>query len=426
MRFFLFSFLFFAGFKGFSKDKDFLILEIEVLGLERTEKRVALRELTFKASERISEKVLQESLANIRNTRLFSRVDYSLEDKGMGKKLILRLKEKWTTIPIFKVARGGGVQKLTLGVYDVNILGKGFETGAQLERLSKTTSGVIWFKNPRIFDSATGVDFQLWNINILRTKYYSEPIKPVIYKGFLHIRKKALLRIHHKFTDMFEASLLLEHHTDDFSYSYAEEKIKKITEENGGLPEGSQIYYLGLSASYGKINYNGHLVSGYKALASYRRARSLERHKNKAFGRYDFELLYGKTLLGSATFAQRILAGSTGSDYLQYWYYLGGLDGIRGFQVDRFSGRQYWLSNTELRSSPYRGDRYLLQGVLFYDAAAVGHEKRDLTKTKATSAGFGVRFMMPDIYRLVVRLDFAKTLKRYDNRTVNFGLQQFF
>lgn len=120
------------------------------------------------------------------------------------------------------------------------------------------------------------------------------------------------------------------------------------------------------------------------------------------------------------------MGGWTDTEVLQYWYYLGGLDRVRGFSDNRFAGSKYWLSNSEVRLPVWRQGPLIFQYVTFYDVVAAAEETKGLNKASGASIGMGARVIAPDIYRFVARFDFAYNLLRRDDMPISFGVQQFF
>ena len=68
----------------------------------------------------------------------------------------------------------------------------------------------------------------------------------------------------------------------------------------------------------------------------------------------------------------------------------------------------------------------MVQGVGFIDLAAVGEESSDLATLKAASIGAGVRLILPEFYRFVISLDYARPIVKNDTMNWSFGVQQFF
>lgn len=407
-----------------SADADFFLKDIEVVGNKRTKKSVVVTELGFREKESVNHETIEQGISNLRNTNLFSTVDYRLEGKEDRKTLFIDVAERWTTIPIAKLSSGGGVGQITLGVYDPNIFGQYIEAGGQYEKLGDTNSGVVWLKNPRIFGKKTGIDLQLWRTNRLRTKYEQDFDEPVVSTGFLHTRDKIFLGFTREFSSTLTGNLFYEYNDDTFSDDLTSSEVQAIVAQKG-LPPSSKIHFIGAGLGFGRINYKGFLTDGMLFDASYRYGISKSKGIDN-FRQTDLSFNYFKTIFTDATYAQRLLAGFTTTGVLQYWYYLGGLDRIRGFADNRFAGRYFWLSNSELRVPVWRNDWAVVQTTGFIDIASTSEEFSGLDSIDGASAGLGLRVLLPKVYRFTFRLDYAEPIKNNDDRNISFGVQQFF
>ena len=398
--------------------------DIVIYGNVRTNKMVIITELGFKSKRQVSLKQIEEGIRNLRNTSLFSKIEYHLQERTEGQILIIDVEERWTTIPIFKLSSGGGVRQITLGVYNPNLFGKYIEAGFQYERLEDTNSGVAWFKQPSLFGRRKGIDLQVWKTNRLRTKYVQDAEEPVIETGFLQSRDKIYLGYDRLLSGPFVGHLFYEYNNDSFSDEFTSDEVKAIISESG-LPPSSRFHFLGASLDVDRINYYDYLVDGSLLTASFRYAISATKEIDD-FVQGDFAFKYYKTLYSNSTFAQQLLAGSTTTDVLQYWFYLGGLDRIRGFSDDRFAGRYFWLSNTEFRHPIWQKDWFVLQPIGFLDLVSTSETFNQLNVIDGASVGIGLRLILPKIYRFVFRIDYAHPIKKEDDMRISFGTQQFF
>lgn len=410
---------------AYSQDEaSYLVKKLEIEGLSKTKRNVIETELGFREGDRITDAVLEEGITRLRNTNLFVNIKSEVTGDESSKVIRLHLEDRWTTIPIAKFSSGGGVTQLILGVYDPNIAGRYLEAGAQYERLGGTDSGVLWLRDRRLWDTYFYLDFQYWSINRLRTKYIQEALDPEIKAGFLHKREKLYFGLIYDFGKWLRAGFSFEQHTDEFSDQYVSDEVKEERIDDS-IPPDTKFNLYGIHAEFGRLDYNNYLVDGLSMMLDWRRALSEESFA-KDFNQYDFNVTYFKTLPGNITFGQRFKVGVTNTNTIQYWYYLGGLDSVRGFADNRFAGRDMWLSNTELRYPFYDSENIVLQAVGFYDAVATAEKQEDLNAATGASIGGGIRVIAPKIYRLVGRLDFASPLVRRDEKSVSFGVQQFF
>lgn len=393
--------------------------KIKILGASKTHEEVILNELGLKLNNPHSKIDLEQAVQRVRNINLFNNVEYKVE----GEELLIQLEERWTTIPVLKFASGGGVSQLTAGVYDPNVLGRFIELGGQFQKLEDTKSGVFWFKNPRLFGARQGIDIQAWKTNRLRTKFDQKQDDPIEKAGFLHIREKLYFSYFKELSENFRVDGIYEYHHDQFSNKIVPDKLKNTATND--LPPTTKFHFLGAKLTLGQLHYRQHLIDGLQISFQAQYGLS-ELPQTKDFFISEWSGQYFKTFNSKHTFAQRILLGGTNTDVIQYWFYLGGLDRIRGFADNRFAGRFFWLSNSEYRYAFFQNNWLTLQSVAFLDLADAREQFTLLTKLSAASTGFGIRFFFPKVYRLVARIDYAKPLKRDDDNAISLGVQQFF
>ena len=410
---------------GSASAKAILVEKIFFEGLEKTRQEVIYGELGFKPGDTVEPGEIQQGLQRLRNTRLFSRVSSRLHQSSPGKAfLTVNVQERWTTIPIFKVSSGGGVSQTTLGVYDSNLFGRYLEAGAQITKLEDVYSGVVWFKNPRLFQKRLIWDLQLWNTSVVRTKYNQTLDEPIPITGFLHRRDQAYTALTWLFNSGWSFHLTSQLNRDLFSDDFLDPAIRDLLVSKP-LPPDTEVWLNGLGVAWGQIDYRRYLEDGLQVGLDYRYGSS-RTEGIRDFHQTDVSFEYRKSFLGRGTFAQRNLSGTTTTKVLQYWYYLGGLDRIRGFSNDRFAGRYYLLNNSEVRWVWFDKPKYVIQTVAFVDALSSGEEFRTLGTLSGASAGAGIRVILPKVYRFVIRLDYASPLQKEDDMNLSFGVQQFF
>ncbi len=378
------------------------------------ELRLALKELG-----QLSIDTIQKSLLR---TQLFSQV--TVTEIEPSKKFKIYLEEKWTTIPILKFAAGGGITQTTIGVFDPNVFGSYKELGFQLEQLASNLSAVAWHKNPRFLNNKTLLDLQFWDTRRVRIKYDQQSIDPVETKAFVHERLKLYMAIEPQLSA--ESSI-------KFSYDYQDDKFdhkdlpSNLAQRFSSLPlpPKTTSHILGVGYNYGDLEGSSHFLKGQKTSAEVKYA-IVNDDSTKNFSSFDLSWNGGFEPIYSYNFVQRFLTGTTSTSFLQYWSYLGGLDRIRGYRDNRFSGRYYILSNSELRKILLHQPSWILQLSTFIDLVSVGEQIKEVDEITAGSYGFGIRIILPKIYRFTLRLDIANTFIKNDDENISFGVQQFF
>ncbi len=408
-------------------DSLLIIKSIEISGNAKTSTKIIKRELDFDQDEKVCEGQIQEGIGRIKRTGLFSTVDHSILKSPQDESVILKItvSEKWTTIPILKVNSGGGVSQYTLGVYDPNILGEFLEAGTQYENLGGASSGVIWFKNPRLFGQRQGIDLQYWNTKRIRIKYDQETDNSEIKRGFLHEREKLYADYFKEVSTDLTARISFDYNKDSFSTEVLPDSVLEKIGSNPDLPPATKFLISKIGFELGRIEGDPQSLNGQVFGAYLGYAQSLDENAD-SFVQGDLTFNLFRPLSSRWQYGQRLLAGVTTTKVLQYWHYLGGLDRIRGFADNRFAGSHFGLSNSEIRYLLLEKPFVLVQGAGFLDLAAVGDEATALSELKAASVGAGVRLILPKFYRFIVRLDYAKPIVKNDTMNWSFGVQQFF
>ncbi len=410
-----------------SPENQLAIEAIEISGNSKTDTKIIEGELNFRNGDTVCVAQIHEGIGRIERTGLFSAVDHTLSPRGINNSTVLRISvsEKWTTIPIVKINSGGGISQYTLGVYDPNVFGKFMELGGQYEHLGGAGSGVLWFKNPRLFGGQQGLDLQYWNTRRVRIKYDQNRDDPEIKQGFLHIREKFYADYFREVSRNVVARVSFDYNDDSFSTKSLPGAVREKLGLNPILPPSTELVIAKLGLEIGKIDgppqkLKGQILSSYFAYA-----HPLDRSADP-FLQGDLTYHLFLPLSRQWQFAQRLLFGASSTKVIQYWYYLGGLDRIRGFADNRFAGNHFALSNSEARYLLLDKSSFLVQGTGFVDFGAVGDQFSSLTRLTAASVGSGLRVILPKFYRFVIRLDYAKPILKNDGMNWSFGVQQFF
>lgn len=389
---------------------------IEISGLESTKESVILTELSLYPdfdAEQTKQLLLQ--------TGLFSAVEVTKSEEGHLK---IHVQEKWTTIPILKFNSGGGAKQTILGVYDPNIGGRRLELGFQYESLEGAPSQVLWFKDPRLFESRYFIDLQYWNTKRIRLKYEPAANEPLLTKALLLETQRAYLGLGYEVAADLKIRLTAERYEDKFSTDLVP-KIFLDKVPGQLIPTNVKSSQIGVGADWGLLKTERSIQLGTTISAHYKYG-FIDSGTDTNFNWLRAELLHSRWAGENLILAQRLQTGFTDTNTLQYWNYLGGLESIRGFADNRFATRGYWLSNTELRHMTIENPTYIAQAVGFVDFLGIDEGSRSIQNITAASFGTGVRLIFPKIYRLTLRLDYSRPFINSDEQFLNFGIQQFF
>lgn len=260
------------------------LFEVESLQIEgniKTQSSVILNELKFAAGRAVCNEQISESLENLQGLGLFSSVSIrTVPSENNRVQVLISVEEKWTSIPIFKINSGGGVTQYTLGVYDPNIFGAFKEAGFQYENLAGTSSGVIWFKNPRLFDKRQGIDAQYWNTRRIRIKYDLESEDAKIKAGFLQRREKIYLEYFREFKKEITWKVSAEFNDDAFSSDNLPDDVIEKIELGMPVPPSTKFLISRIGTDVGRIRGEAQMLEGSLLSLSVAYASPLQ-HKDR-------------------------------------------------------------------------------------------------------------------------------------------------
>lgn len=408
--------------------------DVSIEGLQRTEPYVVHRELLVEAGDTASLDTIEESVQRVRNTGLFRKVRYELvevPDVAEGTyelpegvrpaALQIVVDEKWTTLPIFSFNRGGGTYRLVVGAFDDNLLGHYIGVGGQYERLGDAKSFYGWLYHPRMFGQRLrgGIDVGTQNRGYTLFDDSGE-----VDGGFLLNRFTVGTYLRKEWLWWFRTQVSLRYVNDDFSYNLLSPAIEDLQRQRG-LPPESHATIGSLAAMFGRIDQDNYRFDGTMFSVSVS-------HANDSLGssRTYTKLLAGVThfepLPLKSTLAGRLAAGTGDVDAIQDRFYLGGLDTVRGFPSDRFTGDQYWLANLEYRIPSLDTRWVVLQHVAFADASGISDDFSDFATLSGASAGVGLRFIVPKIQGFIARIDYAFPLYGDVTNPISLGGGQFY
>ncbi len=120
------------------------------------------------------------------------------------------------------------------------------------------------------------------------------------------------------------------------------------------------------------------------------------------------------------------LIGQTTSDSLESQYFLGGFESVRGLPDGVMFGNRAGYVNLEARHLFLRLPYMWFQSAAFTDIGGAGQSWMLLASSVRKSAGIGLRVAVPQIYRLIFRVDYAWSLDDSGSSGVSLGMNQFF
>lgn len=403
-----------------------VISKIDVEGA-RTRPEVIRALLDTKVGAAFDPLVWERDLRRLRNLDYFYDVEGVVGEKAGAVELRLKLRNKFSTLPVFKFKSGGGSSLLTAGVYEINFLNRLLEVGGQYERFNGKPGQVLWFRHP----------YFLSRRNRLGTEVYAHTIDLPLLSDrgeeeafFENKEARWNGRLQRELSDVLGASVELSVYRNDFTRddgSAAKTASNDRFLRSTTLHSGRTVSVTP-SVTVGRLDRDRYFVAGHEGFAQVELA-------HRALGS---SFAFAKGQVGATggwragerwnLVYQARLGSKTGREF-QHKFYLGGLDTARGFLDRQFRGEHMWLLNLEARPTLVDKPLWVLQGALFTDVAKTWDARNfgvDGFGRPIISYGAGARVIFPRVYRAVLRLDAARTERPIRQVGVSLGLQQFF
>jgi len=395
-----------------------VVEEVQMEGLFRTDPDVVLRELTFAVPGPATDEQIEESLQRLRNLGIFRVVEHRLEGER-SETLVIRVDEKWTLLPIFSLQSGGRLNSLIVGGFDANAFGRFLQVGGRYQRLGDTNSFVFWLYDPRLFGDRQFGGVDLWWANRIRTLYANDG---EIEGGYLRLRQLVRLFYEKELSRELFVGGGLSFQRDSFSYDLITDQVRALQSEVG-LPRDTLAVFATGSIRVGRMDIDNYQVEGtrFAQTLTLTMPGSSFTSIETASQVTSFVRLPYRQNLGA-----RFGIAFTSARDLEQQFFIGGFDTIRGYLDSRFRGSSVWYSNFEYRISSLDYRWLALQHVVFLDAAGVSDRVRMLGNLSGASTGVGLRIMVPKIYSVVMRVDYAFPLMGEMTSGLSFGAQQFF
>lgn len=396
----------------------------KIVGNDKTRDKVIIREIKDLIPNPANEEILKIIDRRLWNLRIFSKVEISKDQDTV----IIKVKERWTFIPIAGYISGGGTTYYALGAYDINTLGTNTETGIQYERLNNYPAGMIWFRKPQFLENRNllfGVDLE--SISRIRKLFERDGDTD---GAFTLRRKRVNTYLERKWDDDFyKVGLQLDYHGDFVSDNDLTSEQLEENQENSFFPEEDSInLWKTIYFAAGRLNFENYLMHGKQFRIKF---SHISTSADQNFDSYEVTARYNYYHLfkNRSNFAFQVLISQTDIKLRQYLNYLGGLSEVRGYRDGQFYDQGYIQANIEQRFDLTKIKFVQFQGVVFSDlaneASSIGEAIENFGEP-LFSAGFGVRLIVPKIYRFVGRLDFAQTFTRFQDKSFAIGIQQFF
>jgi outer membrane protein assembly factor BamA len=423
-----------------------LVKRIEITGLRRTRTWRLRQLLDTRVGRPLDAETLRHDLRRIRNLQLFRPLRVRVDPEGKGVVIRIQTRDKWSLLPYFNMFFNLGSVSAITGVYDVNTLGF----------LSYVDLQVMLFSYLPLTAKSIRPGFlfvlQVPRLGGLPFSYYINARAQMTLRaqvGGLVLPESIFL------IDYFQVERYGGYHSltwEPFQWfrvgvqqilRYDRYKLVPDAEPlRVPLPEAGLTHAFAVTAGLGYTRYRNYMQHGLiLSLALEGAAKSLGsdskhvRFYGQGRAYYDFGSRWGN------------LAARVGGGYMKGGSYsnlfaLGSWTGLRGFFTAQFTARSYVYGNLEYRTGlvrtgfpiasivpAFRGKVFQLQGAVFADVGGVaggGAYRTEEHGVPLLAIGAGLRLAVVNLYKAILRIDFAYTLSPYRSFDLIIATQQYF
>ena len=368
------------------------IRDIKISGNNKTRDNVIRRELRVAERDMIDSPAIKRSFARLKNLNFFETVEILPKQISPGEvDLDVRVKEK----PTGAFSIGGGFSTLdqfTLiaDITEGNFLGRGYLARIRGQVGGRRTLGTITFRNPRIFDSLTSAQVDIFrsDTDFLTYRQKRMGTNLTFGQGFSEYLSGTISLVAEKITIKDPSSdapdIILDQQGTQSTTGFRSTLFRDSRDFYIDPRQGSRM---GIRTSLG-TEYLGGSNSFYSV--------SFDALKFFPLPFWDFRIsTRGRIGYGSAF---------SGEDYpLSEFFFVGGINTVRGFKFGRAGpvtdsndpegGNKQLIWNNDL-IFPILPDAKL-NGVLFFDYGEGFAEGDNLSLNLRQAAGFEVRWISP-------------------------------
>ncbi|MCX6116972.1 MAG: hypothetical protein NT027_05485, partial [Proteobacteria bacterium] len=385
----------------------------------------------------------------IMTTDVFTRVDVTSENDDSGCRLKVDVDEKWTRIPVIRGAYGGGTPLTVLGAYETHAFGKLYSLGGEVRRYGTRPWGAYLFaKSPRAWRGKGSFGGELW-LDRRRRGFFDAEANVLGYADseawtaksqILFPFSEASVNNGKIDGDAIGGAWQWGAHIELVRESRAVFLDREFNDRPDLKPSGVSIpsqvegtaqvmpmlVFDRLTVDRMSLDgFKGMIRSGGQISQSQKNGDDDHQGRNSFSLASETEVFAYSRPVSSVNLALHAFAGNQAKDSLRSLYFLGGFDSVRGLPDGIHFGRSISYLNLEGRWQ-FLETKYLhAQAATFLDHGAAFSSRDEFLSQRETAVGGGIRLSVPQVYRLLVRVDYGVSIGSTKSRGLSIGLGQF-
>ncbi len=410
-----------------SFDKKFLISEFEVLGAKQTSERWLLEFLDVNLPALLSDHDCLEMTRKLMTTQVFQFASVTLRNdtKNHRPKLFIQLREKWTLIPVVRGGVGGGNDYKYVGVYNTHSFGSLWTLGAEAHQFGRQpTGGVVWARAPQYNGGREVLGLELWREH-RRRLFYELGSRKSSASVLTDLSRVRLLYLKPAWWDQsgeYKSGLDLivskERPATIERKSFFDQETERLNYLNEDL-QSTEVFWRN---EFDDLFVDRHFYQGKRLVFSL--GPNFEQDQIKAS--FEADLYFFQKYWKRENLGVHFFLGHKESKASEGRYYLGGLESVRGIPDGYVFGTKAAYANLENRHLILERQYIDIMSVVFFDIGNAADSWSQIHENWQTAAGLGLRFSVPQVYRLSFRIDYAFSLNNPKNNGISAGMNHFF
>jgi hypothetical protein len=399
------------------------IEQVEIKGLGRTNVNWLMEYAGLECPCKLSGTDIDRLKSRLLTTQVFQDVAVQVRESDQGPdtwRLEIEAHEKWTVIPVIRGAFGGGTPLVVAGIYDTHVFGSLWTMGAETRTYgSAPTGGVIWMRAPRWLGGRHYLNLELWRDNRIRSVYDREDRELAqIFGRATAVIAEALVPLGEDPRSPWQAGLRVNLRQQ---HELAWQMQKSASARDLVHLEATNQKRLLARLVYDDMAVLQQNLQGLRVLLNAGPTWSQE----KSQASLEQELFWYGLWEGDWNLVFHEWLGLSDDRSYQSLFFLGGFDSVRGLPDGVMYGNKAVYGNLELRKIFLRSRYVWWQAATYIDYGSAGYALKDWKSNDRASAGVGLRLAVPQVNRLVFRVDYAWGLGEPRTSSISVGMNQF-
>ena len=368
----------------------------------RTRDKIIVDELTFNLGDKVSQKMLENSITRIWNIGNFVHVDYCVKmDENDRNVLVIQAKDAFTIVPIISVSGNKEDYNIVIGVEDKNFLGRNIRL--------RVNGNIGTFK--KYYKVEVGIPRQLLYKNMtLKSGFQSGGAKNYIISddvkesGIAYDLRSFFLSIGNPFNQDFYYTFSPDMHLSYFNHTTDSSLLDEGVPSMGDY--SIDVLTISVSENFGYVSRIRHQKNGFETSVGFGAGIGLNKG-TRDYLSWGTALQYHKLFNSWLQFSTIFKYEGTTADYASLYKYVGPSD-VKGIITGEIAGKHIYVFNAGFYFTYLNTRWFAIEQSIYFNTGYGAMEFNSLfSALPRASVGTGFRFMIPMVPWAYIKIDFT-------------------